>query len=78
MLFCFPPDHRTEEGQLFWSNPKRPPTPIEFDENDKEHLNFVVSAANIFAFIFGIPYNKGTEYIGKKAKEFKPNVYVKP
>ena len=54
LIHTFPLDHRTTEGNLFWSGPKRPPTPIRFDANDETHLSFVLSAANLFASVVGV------------------------
>ena len=34
LLNAFPLDHKTENGGLFWSGPKRPPTALVFDPND--------------------------------------------
>ena len=55
LLHTFPLDHRTTEGTLFWSGPKRPPTPIRFDAADPIHLEFVVSAANLIGYSVGLP-----------------------
>lgn len=83
LLYCFPIDHRTSEGQLFWSNPKRPPTPIKFDATDELHLQFVQSTANIYAYIFGLTYELDKEKVRKIAaathvQEFRPrNVQLK-
>ena len=77
LLYSFPLEHKTEGGQLFWSGPKRPPTPIVFDGEDPTHLDFVIAASNIFANIFGLKYNLDREYIKAVASkivlpEFKP------
>ena len=55
LTHTFPLDHRTTEGALFWSGPKRPPTPIRYSADDEQHLNFVVSAANLNAASVGLP-----------------------
>ena len=34
MVFTFPPDYKTTEGQPFWSGPKRCPKPITYDLTD--------------------------------------------
>jgi len=77
LLYTFPADHRTESGLLFWSGLKRLPKILNYDDNDETHLNFVHSAANLFAFIFGLPpindkneTRKLTSHI--KVSEFKP------
>jgi hypothetical protein len=33
----YPLDKQTKEGRPFWSLPKRPPTPIEFDPKVEMH-----------------------------------------
>lgn len=56
LLYAFPLDHKTTEGLPFWSGPKRAPTTLEFDINDPIHLELVQSAANIYAYMFGLDY----------------------
>lgn len=43
----FPQDHKTEEGQLFWSGPKRYPDVQKYSEMDQMHKLFVGSCSNI-------------------------------
>lgn len=52
LLSSFPLDHRTSSGMLFWSPPKRAPTAIEFDPSQPLHREFVVAAANLFAYAY--------------------------
>ena len=54
LLFNFPKDSITSNGTPFWSGPKRAPTPIEYDASNEMHLDFVVAAAHLRAFIYGI------------------------
>lgn len=54
LLSTFPPEHVDEEGNLFWSPPKKVPTSISFNINDGLHITFVHSSANLFAECFGI------------------------
>ncbi|THC92753.1 hypothetical protein EYZ11_007771 [Aspergillus tanneri] len=54
LLYNFPRDSKTSSGQLFWSGPKRAPTPLKFDGSNPTHLGFVVAAANLHAFNYGI------------------------
>ncbi|KAI3406137.1 UBA1 [Candida oxycetoniae] len=78
LLYNFPPDAKTSSGEPFWSGPKRAPKPLEFDINNKDHLDFIVGGANLLAFIYGLkePNVSIEEY--KKAlqnleiPEFKP------
>ncbi|PWY89026.1 ubiquitin-activating enzyme E1 [Aspergillus heteromorphus CBS 117.55] len=54
LLYNFPRDSKTSSGQLFWSGPKRAPTPLKFDSSNPTHFSFVVAAANLHAFNYGI------------------------
>ena len=54
LLYNFPRDSKTSSGQLFWSGPKRAPTPLKFDSTNPTHLGFIVAAANLHAFNYGI------------------------
>uniref|UniRef100_A0A0W0F8Q2 Ubiquitin-activating enzyme E1 1 n=1 Tax=Moniliophthora roreri TaxID=221103 RepID=A0A0W0F8Q2_MONRR len=63
LLTTFPKDATTNSGQPFWSGPKRAPDPITFNSSDPLHLSFIISAANLHAFNYGL---KG---------ETDPNVY---
>lgn len=55
LLFNFPPDQKTSTGAPFWSGPKRCPHPIKFDINCDLHVDYIVSAANLYAFVFNLP-----------------------
>lgn len=77
LLHTFPVDHKTSEGTLFWSGPKRPPAPIKFDASDQLHLDFVVAAANLYASNLNIPMCRDVEQIrriasGVEVREFRP------
>eukprot|EP01065_Artemidia_motanka_P019875 TRINITY_DN2376_c0_g1_i1.p1 TRINITY_DN2376_c0_g1~~TRINITY_DN2376_c0_g1_i1.p1 ORF type:complete len:1075 (+),score=488.18 TRINITY_DN2376_c0_g1_i1:71-3226(+) len=54
ILHNLPIDYRSPSGDLFWSGPKRPPTPAKFDPADPLHAQFCISAANLRAYMFGI------------------------
>ncbi|PYI06752.1 ubiquitin-activating enzyme E1 [Aspergillus sclerotiicarbonarius CBS 121057] len=54
LLYNFPRDSKTSSGQLFWSGPKRAPTPLKFDSSNPTHLSFIVAGANLHAFNYGI------------------------
>ncbi|KAH3745980.1 ubiquitin activating enzyme E1 [Pelomyxa schiedti] len=55
LLYNFPPDSLTNTGVPFWLAPKKCPAPLEFDVNDSTHRDFILAAANLRAFNFGIP-----------------------
>ncbi|KAK9463229.1 uncharacterized protein V1516DRAFT_667212 [Lipomyces oligophaga] len=57
LLYNFPKDATTSSGTPFWSGPKRPPTPLVFDINNPTHLEFVIAAANLHAFNYGLKGN---------------------
>jgi ubiquitin-activating enzyme E1 len=59
LLYNFPADATTSNGAPFWSGTKRAPTPLEFDVNKKDHLDFVIGAANLCAFNYGLKGDSG-------------------
>jgi ubiquitin-activating enzyme E1 len=54
LLYNFPRDSKTSTGQLFWSGPKRAPTPLKFDSSNPTHLGFIIATANLHAYNYGI------------------------
>ncbi|ELA41679.1 uncharacterized protein VICG_01312 [Vittaforma corneae ATCC 50505] len=54
LLNTFPPDHVDDQGNMFWSPPKKVPSPISFNINDKLHIIFVHSTANLYAECFKV------------------------
>jgi len=75
LLYNFPIDMVTSTGAPFWSGPKRAPKPVIFDEHNETHLNFVVSAANLRAFNYGIQKTPETVHSALAnviVPEFKP------
>ncbi|GJE84100.1 ubiquitin activating enzyme [Phanerochaete sordida] len=54
LLFSLPKDAVTSTGQPFWSGPKRAPEPLTFNANDPTHLQYIIAAANLHAFNYGL------------------------
>ncbi|KAK9481369.1 hypothetical protein V1514DRAFT_300802 [Lipomyces japonicus] len=54
LLYNFPKDAVTSSGSPFWSGPKRAPNPLVFDYNNPTHIEFVIAAANLHAFNYGL------------------------
>jgi ribosomal protein L12E/L44/L45/RPP1/RPP2 len=54
LIYVYPLDHTTKEGKPFWSLPKRPPSALEFDIENKLHVGFVVSYARLMARVWGM------------------------
>ncbi|KAI7827274.1 hypothetical protein BX661DRAFT_182968 [Kickxella alabastrina] len=50
-------------GQLFWSPPKRAPAAIAFDPSSDLHVDFIVAAANLHAFNYGLKGSRDREHI---------------
>ena len=60
LLYTYPLDAKTKNGEPFWRLPKRPPTPIaKFDPEDALHNTFMMSLAVLTAKIYQIPFPTG-------------------
>merc|ERR1740138_1505671 len=72
----------TSSGAPFWSGPKRPPTPLVFSSDTPLHLDFIIAAANLRAFNYGLKGSTDRAFIKKVADsvmvpEFVPKQGVK-
>ena len=45
LLYTYPLDQKTKEGNLFWTMPKRPPMNIQYNPKDTLHINFISTLA---------------------------------
>jgi ubiquitin-activating enzyme E1 len=77
LLYNFPLDRMNSSGTPFWSGAKKPPSVLVFDANDASHVEFIASAANLRALMFGIPTCDDLNYIASEASsvavpEFRP------
>lgn len=82
LLFNFPADQTTSSGSLFWSGPKRCPRPLDFDPDTELHMDYIVAAANLKAFMCGLqPCTNRSAIRDMLAKvvvpEFKPRSGVR-
>jgi len=76
LLHCFPADYIDKDGRRFWTSPKRPPTPLIFDNNDELHMTFVQSVVTIMKAVFGIKTQDSIESLKEMAKRSNPKVAV--
>ena len=83
LLYNFPKDSTTSSGAPFWSGPKRAPDPLRFDASNSTHIGFIVAAAHLHAFNYGINGDGITETQARKVMEdmiipeFTPSSSVK-
>ncbi|CEH13667.1 ubiquitin activating enzyme [Ceraceosorus bombacis] len=82
LLFSLPEDAVTSSGQPFWSGPKRAPKPITFDVKDPIHLEYIVAAANLHAFNYGLKGSTNPQVFAEvlskvQVPEFVPKSNVK-
>ncbi|KAL6862642.1 E1 ubiquitin-activating protein [Amphichorda felina] len=75
LLYNFPKDCKTSTGSPFWSGAKRAPDPLKFDVSNPTHLGFIVAAANLHAFNYGIkaPSNDKDYYIRELSDVIVPD-----
>ena len=68
---------KTSSGALFWSGPKRCPNALNYDSENSDHLNFIISSANLRAFNYNIPECRDVAFIKESVAKvdvpaFKP------
>src|SRR5690606_20060886 len=69
LIVKYPENHTTEDGRPFWSGSKIFPSPIDFDVENKIHIDFVIAFSHIWADTIGISYKK--RYGSNQRKQFK-------
>ncbi|KAF8220368.1 ubiquitin activating enzyme [Tricholoma matsutake] len=82
LLFSLPKDAVSSTGQPFWSGPKRAPDPLTFNSSDAVHLGYIIAAANLHAFNYGLKGESDPAVYAKVADsvivpEFTPKSGVK-
>ncbi|CAD8055043.1 unnamed protein product [Paramecium sonneborni] len=53
LLNSFPSNYKLENGQLFWTNPRRQPITIQFDQLNSLHQQFINCTVNIIFQMIG-------------------------
>jgi ubiquitin-activating enzyme E1 len=61
----------TSKGERFWSGNKRCPHVLNFDVNNKIHLDFIVSASNLLAHIYHIPQVRDSKLIADEVAKIQ-------
>jgi hypothetical protein len=79
-LHVYPIDKTTKEGRPFWSLPKRPPSPIVFDEKNILHASVIAAAASLYAKMFNItnPYDNPRSTDSKLSMATLASTFVLP
>lgn len=70
LLHVYPIDKLTKDGRPFWSLPKRPPRPVDFDPDCEMHQNVVSAFACLLARIYQVPIPHETP----RSKETKHSI----
>lgn len=83
LLHVYPLDAKTKDGNLFWSLPKRPPVPADFDPTNPLHIQFITSMACLRANVFKIELPSKTprteefrKEVGLMASQFKVPEFI--
>jgi hypothetical protein len=70
LLHVYPLDSVTKEGNKFWTLPKRPPSPIDFDKTNPLHQRLITAMACLRANLFFITIPSKTP----RTDEFRQDV----
>ncbi|KAL5487808.1 UBA1 [Sanghuangporus weigelae] len=76
LLYSLPKDAVTSSGQPFWSGPKRAPDPLTFDPEDPTHFGFLIAAANLHAYNYGLRGETDKAIFKKVASSVNPPKFV--
>jgi Ubiquitin-activating enzyme active site len=83
LLHVYPLDAKTKEGAPFWSLPKRPPTPVEYEAENPLHYQFISAIACLRATNFKVEIPSKTprseefrKECGKLAAKFEVPKFV--
>jgi molybdopterin/thiamine biosynthesis adenylyltransferase len=83
LLHVYPVEKLNKDGRPFWSLPKRPPRPVDFDPTCEMHQHVVSAFACLYATVYGvkIPHDKprskeAKAEIAKLAATFEQSQFV--
>lgn len=77
LLHNIPLDKRNEDGSLFWSGAKKPPTPLSFQPERHDDVEFVYHTAALLAKVYGLPPLRSTrEEVAAKAAVIEIPAFV--
>ncbi|KAG8817996.1 hypothetical protein FRC17_011005 [Serendipita sp. 399] len=82
LLYSLPKDSVNDNGIPFWSPPKRAPDALTFDAKNPVHLDYIIAAANLHAFNYGLHGNPDIDLYIKVSSsvpvpEFVPKSNIK-
>ncbi|WVQ72739.1 hypothetical protein IAR50_002299 [Cryptococcus sp. DSM 104548] len=82
LLFNLPKDQINSNGTPFWSGPKRAPDALTFDIDDQLDMEYLIAAANLHAFNYGLKGERDPALFRKvvenmQIEEFTPKSGVK-
>ncbi|WVO16344.1 hypothetical protein L204_104019 [Cryptococcus depauperatus] len=82
LLFNLPKDQVNANGTPFWSGPKRAPDPLAFDINNPLDMDYLIAAANLHAYNYGLKGERDPALFRKvvesiKVPEFTPKSGIK-
>lgn len=76
LLSIFPSDALDKDNNPFWGGPKRCPSPIPMDLDNKLCNDFVFSYANLIALALGIEQNRNQSDVTAIARTVQCAAYV--
>ena len=69
LLQLNPIDSKNSDGSPFWSADKRPPTVLDIDYTNKNHVMFLQSCSKLAGDVFGMKFTFDIEKARKAAEQ---------
>ncbi|TXT08346.1 uncharacterized protein COLE_05270 [Cutaneotrichosporon oleaginosum] len=76
LLYNLPKDQVNSNGTPFWSGPKRAPDPLAFDIDDELDFAYLVAAANLHAYNYGLKGERDPAVFRKALEGFEVPKFV--